>query len=124
MVSVAVRFAKDTSAAATVAHVPPETVKARRNWLVQVVPAMVLTTPEVVITRPVPTPKVALVAYSVVAVRAVEEALVAVRRDSVLLQSNAALSVNISLVPMKGIRPAVNASLYNPPETVRAVEDA
>lgn len=46
----------------TVAHVPPLTVNALRNWLVQVVPAMVEKIPEVVIARPVAEPKVALVA--------------------------------------------------------------
>lgn len=51
---------------ATVAHVPPETVKALRNWLVQVVPAMVENTPEVVIARPVDAPMVALPAVRLV----------------------------------------------------------
>lgn len=50
---------------------PPEEVKARKNWFVQVVPAIVDTTPDVVMTRPEADPIVALVVLKSVVVAAV-----------------------------------------------------
>ena len=43
-----------TSAEPTVAQVPPDEVKALRNWLVQVVPAIAETRPLVEMMRPLP----------------------------------------------------------------------
>lgn len=52
--SVAVRFAKETSAAPTVAQVhTPDALVERANWLVQEEPPYAAATPEVVSTSPV-----------------------------------------------------------------------
>ena len=61
----------DTSAVPTVAQVPPDEVKALRNWLVQVVPAIAETRPLVEITSPEPDERYRLVVEAVVAKRLV-----------------------------------------------------